>query len=154
MCIRRGWRACMPARVKERTWTCHEVRLPNSVTHTHTHTWRQWRLSPNHKMMIAWWVLLSVWVRRVKERACQPVFEERGEVRVELPNSTNEGFGRRNKWWNPAFRLTFKWFVAQKEYSRHWKVLRTGIHLLCILPKSSFGRDKVAKSVSLFPGLW
>ncbi len=53
----------------------------------------------------------------------------------------NEDFGRRNKRWYPDFRLTFQWLVAQIEYSRPWKVLRTsGCHLLFLLPKSSFGR--------------
>ena len=58
--------------------------------------------------------------------------------------SPNEDFGRIDKRWNPDFRHTFQWFVAQIEYSRPWKVLRkSGFHLLSILPKSSFGRDKV-----------
>jgi len=39
----------------------------------------------------------------------------------------NEDFGRMNKRWNPDFRLTFQWFVAQIEYSHHWKVLRKRI---------------------------
>ncbi len=63
--------------------------------------------------------------------------------------SPNEDFGRRNKIWNPDFRLTFQWLVAQIEYSRPWKVLRTsGFHLLFHLPKSSFGRDKVTVQLS------
>jgi hypothetical protein len=42
------------------------------------------------------------------------------------------------------FRYTFQWFVAQIEYSRPLKVLRkSGSPLLSILPKSSFGRDKL-----------
>jgi hypothetical protein len=62
--------------------------------------------------------------------------------------SPNEDFGRRNKRWNPDFRLTFQWFVAQIEYSRPWKVLlKSGFHLLFLLPKSSFGRDKIGDSV-------
>jgi len=57
--------------------------------------------------------------------------------------SPNEDFGRMNKRWNPSFRSTFQWFVSQIEHSRPWKVLRKdGFHLLFILPKSSFGRDK------------
>ncbi len=61
--------------------------------------------------------------------------------------SPNEDFGRRNKRWNPDFRLIFQLFVAQIEYSRPWKVLRTsGFHLLFLLPKSSFGRDKLYPS--------
>jgi len=48
-----------------------------------------------------------------------------------------------NKRWNPDFRLTFQWLVAQIEYSRPWKVLRKSrCHLLFILPKSSFGEHK------------
>jgi hypothetical protein len=59
--------------------------------------------------------------------------------------SPNEDFGRMNKRWNPDFRPTFQWFVAQIEYSLPWKVLRkSGFHLLFILPKSSFGRVKIA----------
>jgi len=52
-----------------------------------------------------------------------------------------------NKRWNPDFRSTFQRFVAQIEYSRTWKVLpsKSGFHLLFILPKSSFGRDKFLK---------
>jgi hypothetical protein len=41
------------------------------------------------------------------------------------------------------FDWLFNGSLAQVEYSRPWKVLRTsGFHLLFILPKSSFGRDK------------
>jgi len=58
--------------------------------------------------------------------------------------SPNEDFGRRNKRWNPDFRSTFQWFVAQIEYSHPWKVPRkSGFHLLFLLPKSSFGRGKL-----------
>ena len=58
----------------------------------------------------------------------------------------NEDFGRRNKRWNPNVRSTLPRFVAQIEYSRPWKVLRTfGFHLLFLLPKSSFGEHKVWK---------
>ena len=45
---------------------------------------------------------------------------------------------------NPYFRLTFQCFLAQIEYSHPWKVLRkSGCHFLFLLPKSSFGRDKL-----------
>jgi len=55
----------------------------------------------------------------------------------------NEDFGRNDKRGNPDFRYTFQWFVAKIEYSRPWKVLRTsGVPLLFLLPKSSFGRGK------------
>ncbi len=58
--------------------------------------------------------------------------------------SPNEDVGRMNKRWNADFRLRFQWFVAQIEYSRPWKVLRkSAFHLLFIVPKSSFGMDKV-----------
>ncbi len=70
--------------------------------------------------------------------------------------SPNEDFGRPNKRWSPYFRLTFQWFVAQIEYSRPWKVLRkSGFHLLFLLPKSSFGRDKIPHFIfcSSFPNL-
>ena len=55
----------------------------------------------------------------------------------------NEDFGRRNKRWNPDFRITFQ----GREYSiwatNWWKVSRTsGFHLLFLLPKSSFGEHK------------
>ena len=59
--------------------------------------------------------------------------------------SPNEDLGRRNKRWGAHFRLSFQRFVAQIEYSRPWKVLpsKSGFHLLFILPKSSFGMDKL-----------
>ncbi len=39
--------------------------------------------------------------------------------------------------------MTFQWFVPQVEYSRPWKVLReSGVLLLSILPKSSFGEHR------------
>jgi hypothetical protein len=62
--------------------------------------------------------------------------------------SPNEDLGRRNKRWNPDFRLTFQWFISQIEYSRPWKVLpsKSGFHLLFLLPKSSFGRDNIQAS--------
>ena len=45
------------------------------------------------------------------------------------------GFGIRNKRWNADFRLTFQWFVAQIEYSTHWKGPRKCVfHPLFILP--------------------
>jgi hypothetical protein len=58
--------------------------------------------------------------------------------------SPNEDFGRRNKRWNEDVRCTFQWIMAQIEYSRPWKVLRTSsFHLLFLLPKSSFGWGRV-----------
>ena len=58
--------------------------------------------------------------------------------------SPNEDFRWRNKRWNPHFRDTFHWFVAQIEYSHPWKGPRkSGFHLLFILPKSSFGSHKL-----------
>ncbi len=47
--------------------------------------------------------------------------------------SLNEDFGRRNKRWNPDFRLTFQRLVAQIQYSRPWKVLpsKSGFHRFC-----------------------
>jgi hypothetical protein len=58
--------------------------------------------------------------------------------------SPNEDLGRIYKRWNPDFRYTFQWFVAQIEYSRPWKVLpsKSGFPRLFPIPKSSFGRDK------------
>ncbi len=57
--------------------------------------------------------------------------------------SPNEDFGRIDKRWNPDFRYTFQWVVAQIEYSHPWKVHRKSwFHLLSVLPKSSFGMDK------------
>ncbi len=70
----------------------------------------------------------------------------------EIVCSPNEDFGRMNKRWNPDFRLTFQWFVSQIEYSRPWKVLRkSGFHLLFILPKSSFGMDKLRNFLFAIP---
>jgi len=58
--------------------------------------------------------------------------------------SPNEDFGRRNKRWNPDFRSTFQgceysiWATNPRKVSR-----KSGFYLLFILPKSSFGRDKL-----------
>ena len=56
----------------------------------------------------------------------------------------NEDFGRPNKHLRLHFRSTFKRFVAQIMYSHPLKVLRKcSLKGLFILPKSSFGMDKV-----------
>ena len=58
--------------------------------------------------------------------------------------SPNEDFGRPNKHLRLHFRSTFKRFVAQILYSHPLKVLRKcSLKCLFILPKSSFGMDKV-----------
>ena len=79
------------------------------------------------------------------ERLVRPSKSLFGEHKITLPKLPNEDFGRIDKRGNPDFlRLTFRWFVAQIEYSRPWKVLRTsGFHLLFLLPKSSFRMDRI-----------
>ena len=72
----------------------------------------------------------------------------------EITNSRNCMLPKRRFWkeeqkMTPDFRLTFQLFVAQIEYSRLWKVLRkSGCHLLFIVPKSSFGRDKILEGLT------
>ncbi len=51
-------------------------------------------------------------------------------------------FGRMNKRRTADVRSTFTWLVAQIEYSRTWKVLRTSFRRLFLHPKSSFGMGK------------
>jgi len=63
--------------------------------------------------------------------------------------SPNEDFGRpKNKPFRTHFLSTFQRFVAQIMYSHPWKVLKNRtVNGLFGLPKSSFGRGKVEKSV-------
>ncbi len=73
---------------------------------------------------------------------------------VSLPN---EDLGRRNKRWNADFRVPFKDVSTQFWATKRWKVLRkSGLHLLFILPKSSFGEHKMfVRSSKLFVwGAW
>ena len=75
-----------------------------------------------------------------------------GDARVMIVTNTivtnicspNEDFGRRNKRWNPDFRSTFQGCENTIWATNPWKVSRkSGFHLLFLLPKSSFGRDKI-----------
>jgi hypothetical protein len=60
--------------------------------------------------------------------------------------SPNEDFGSPNQPFRMCVRNNFQRFVAQMEYSRPWKVLRKHIRKGWFgLPKSSFGRGKLAK---------
>ncbi len=70
--------------------------------------------------------------------------------------SPDEDFGRIDKRGNPDFRSTFQ----GREYSfwatNHWKgLLNSGVPLLSILPKSSFGREQFEKRFeNTFPDVW
>ncbi len=67
---------------------------------------------------------------------------------LELYAPPNEDFGRPNKHFRTRVRSTFQRFVAQNLYSHPWKELRTGVlKWLFGLPKSSFGRSKLAHRV-------
>ena len=66
----------------------------------------------------------------------------------------NEDFGRPDQ--PLGFRSIFQRFVAQIEYSHHWKVLRKRIRKSWFdLPKSSFGRGKLNCAViAIGPWHW
>ncbi len=100
---------------------------------------RPWYL--DRRIIMLWFGLLSscAFYGHIVAQSCN----HHSVSQVYAPQTrTLEGWTTR---WNPDFRLTFQWLVAQNEYSRPWKVppSKFGFHLLSILPKSAFAMDNV-----------